>query len=246
MNDNDFFKHVDKASFSFTKNIFLPFIAGITGTILILYICFSVPGIREKLTIVEKVAQTSSTLSENTNYTLTSLSNYSDTAVFVAETVRPSIVRYRSRISELHLFLEEWVTKQHLAPGIVITEDGYILTNNHIINAASSSAFYQMSEANKVIVYLYNDSTQYEAKIIGTDDETDLAVIKIEKTDLCPATLGDSDSVKVGEFAMAIGNPLGMESSVTCGIISAVNRTVTESNRTYTLIQTDAAINSRQ
>ena len=103
-----------------------------------------------------------------------------------------------------------------------------------------------MSEAAKITVYLYNDSTQYEAKVIGTDEQTDLAVIKIEKADLTAATLGDSDSVKVGEFAMAIGNPLGMESSVTCGIISAVNRTVTEGNTTYTLIQTDAAINSRK
>ena len=81
---------------------------------------------------------------------------------------------------------------------------GYILTNNHIVNSASTSSYYSLSEATKVSVYLYNDETEYEAKIIGTDSLTDLAVIKIEKTDLTKASLGDSDTVKVGEFAMAI------------------------------------------
>ena len=129
--------------------------------------------------------------------------------------------------------------------GIIISEDGYILTNNHIISSSSNSSFYEVSEANKVIVYLYNDTTEYEAKIIGSDEETDLAVIKIEKTGLTPATLGDSSSVQIGEFAMAVGNPLGLESSITCGVVSAVNREVTDSDgKTYTLIQTDAAINS--
>ena len=129
--------------------------------------------------------------------------------------------------------------------GIIISKDGYILTNNHIINSTDSSVYYEVSKATKVYVYLYNDTTPYEAKIIGTDEQTDLAVIKIEKDDLTEAELGNSNSVKIGEFAMAIGNPLGMQSSVTSGIISAVNRTVTgENGTTYTLIQTDAAINS--
>lgn len=126
-----------------------------------------------------------------------------------------------------------------------MSEDGYILTNNHIVNSGSTSSFYEVSKANKVTVYLYNDETPYEAKIIGTDEQTDLAVIKIEKTGLPAAEIGDSDLVKVGEFSMAIGNPLGMQSSVTGGMISAVNREVTDSDgKKYTLIQTDAAINS--
>ncbi len=126
-----------------------------------------------------------------------------------------------------------------------MSEDGYILTNNHIVNSGSTSSFYEVAKANKVTVYLYNDETPYEAKIIGTDEQTDLAVIKIEKTGLPAAEIGDSDLVKVGEFSMAIGNPLGMQSSVTGGMISAVNREVTDSDgKKYTLIQTDAAINS--
>lgn len=80
---------------------------------------------------------------------------------------------------------------------------------------------------------------------MGTDEQTDLAVIKIDKTGLTPAELGDSSSVQVGEFAMAIGNPLGLQSSVTCGIVSAINRDITDStNKTFNVIQTDAAINS--
>jgi len=133
--------------------------------------------------------------------------------------------------------------------GIIMSEDGYILTNNHIVSDTTTSSYLsssQVSEASKVTVYLYNDQTPYDATIVGKDDVTDLAVIKIDKTGLTAATLGNSDNIKVGEFAMAIGNPLGMQSSVTCGIISAVNREVTDSSTgtKYTLIQTDAAINA--
>lgn len=133
--------------------------------------------------------------------------------------------------------------------GIIISEDGYILTNNHIVSTSSGSSsnndFYSVSEATKVTVTLFNDAKEYEAKIIGTDEQTDLAVIKIDKKDLPKAEFADSDSIKVGEFAMAVGNPLGMQSSITCGVISAVNRKITDSDgKQFTLIQTDAAINS--
>lgn len=125
-----------------------------------------------------------------------------------------------------------------------MSEDGYILTNNHIVNTSSTNSYYEVSKANKVTVYLYDDETPYEAKIIGTDEQTDLAVIKIDKTGLKAAEIGNSDNVKVGEFSMAIGNPLGLQSSVTGGMISAVNREVTDTDgKKYTLIQTDAAIN---
>ena len=102
-----------------------------------------------------------------------------------------------------------------------------------------------MSEAQKITVKLYNSNDTYEAKIVGSDSQTDLAIIKIDATGLTPAELGDSNSVKVGEFAMAIGNPLGLDSSVTCGIVSAINREVTdEDGNKYIALQTDAAINS--
>src|SRR5699024_3314503 len=141
------------------------------------------------------------------------------------------------------IFYRQTSTATAEGSGVIISEDGYILTNNHIVS--NSSSYYQVSEASRIVVYLYNDPTEYEAKIVGTDEETDLAVIKIGKTGLTPAELGDSDQVKIGEFAMAIGNPLGMQNSVSSGIISAVNREITDTDgKNYTLIQTDAAINS--
>lgn len=91
-------------------------------------------------------------------------------------------------------------TSKGSGSGIIISEDGYILTNNHVVSTSStssSSSYYQVSDAVSIKVKLYNDETLYDAKIIGKDDETDLAVIKIEKTGLKKAELGDSDSVKV-------------------------------------------------
>ena len=111
--------------------------------------------------------------------------------------------------------------------------------------SSRSESYYEVSEATKVTVTLFNDDTEYEAKIVGKDEQTDLAVIKIEKTGLPKAEFADSDNIKVGEFAMAVGNPLGMQSSITCGVVSAVNRVVTDSEgKQFTKIQTDAAINS--
>ena len=246
------YKKVDntpKNSHSFIKSVLIPFIAGALGTILTIGICFKVPYIKNHLIEddLEQVTSTSSsstTSSSNLNTNLVSLSEYSDTAVGVAEKVLPSIVGIRVSYTVNSFFNTQSVATAE-GSGIIISEDGYILTNNHIISSSSNSSFYEVSEANKVIVYLYNDTTEYEAKIIGSDEETDLAVIKIEKTGLTPATLGDSSSVQIGEFAMAVGNPLGMQNSISCGVVSALNREITDSDgKKYTLIQTDAAINS--
>ena len=127
--------------------------------------------------------------------------------------------------------------------GVVISPDGYIVTNNHVISSESSS-YYAIQEATGIKVKLYNDDTYYDATVIGTDDYTDLAVIKIEKTGLTPAVIGDSSKVKVGEFAMAVGNPLGLDYSVTTGVVSAIERDVQADGRSYTVLQTDAAINT--
>ena len=131
--------------------------------------------------------------------------------------------------------------------GIIISSDGYILTNNHVVDtsSSSSSSYYSISEASKVQVKLYGDEKIYDATIVGKDSQTDLAVLKIEASNLTAAEFANSDEVKVGEFAMAVGNPLGLDSSITCGVISAVNREVeSDDGTTYTCIQTDAAINS--
>ena len=118
--------------------------------------------------------------------------------------------------------------------GVVMTEDGYVITNYHVVEGSSKL---------KVIM---SNGEEYIAKIIGADEESDLAVIKIDAKNLAHVTFGDSSAVTVGDKAIAIGNPLGNElmGTVTQGIISAVNRTVQIDNKTMTLLQTDAAINS--
>ncbi len=230
----------------FGKNILLPFCSGILGASLVMAICFGIPEVNKLIT--DNGVNTSHIKNSNTSYsdklTEVSLTNLSDTGISVANKVRPSIVGIEVEYSVNSIFSRGGTAKAE-GSGIIISEDGYILTNNHIVNSGSNNSYYEVSKASKLTVHLYNDETAYEAKIIGTDEQTDLAVIKIEKTGLTAAELGNSDSVQVGEFSMAVGNPLGMQSSVTSGIISAVNRKVTDSDgKTFTLIQTDAAINA--
>ena len=236
----------------FGKTVFVPFVSGVVGCAVVIGTCFGIPSIKEKL-IGTSSSQNQNNNSSNTVGGLvsqTSLSNYSDTSIYAANKILPSIVgiTVEYTVNSPYTVFGRQSTNTSSATasgsGIIISEDGYILTNNHIVSTSSSS-YYQVSEASKVTVTLFNDSTEYEAKIIGKDEETDLAVVKIEKTGLSKAEFADSDSIKVGEFAMAVGNPLGMQSSVTCGVISAVNREVTDTDgKKYTLIQTDAAINS--
>ena len=115
--------------------------------------------------------------------------------------------------------------------GIILTSDGYIVTCKHVVDGA---------ETIKVIL---NDDTEHDAKLIGSDSRSDLAVLKIDATNLTPATLGDSDMLTVGEDVIAIGNPLGeLRGTATSGIISALSREVTVESTSMSLIQTDAAI----
>lgn len=236
----------EKKGSSFGKSVLLPFMSGVLGAALVVGTCFSVPSIKNELLGQSNPSIPTSTSSNNSSsgeVKYISLENYSDTAISVADKIRPSIVGIKVEYSVNSVFRTS--TSQAEGSGIIITEDGYILTNNHIVNSASTNSYYEVSKANKVSVYLFNDETEYEAEIIGMDEQTDLAVIKINKTGLTAAQLGNSDEVKVGEFSMAVGNPLGLQSSVTCGVISAINRKVTDNDgKTFTLIQTDAAINS--
>lgn len=118
--------------------------------------------------------------------------------------------------------------------GVVMTQDGYIVTNYHVVEGSSK------------LKVTMSTGDEYDAKVVGADEDSDLAVIKIDAKDLVAVTFGDSAAVTVGDKAIAIGNPLGKElmGTVTQGIISAVNRTVQIDNKTMTLLQTDAAINS--
>lgn len=238
-------------NFDFGKQIVLPFFSGVLGASVVLGFCLGIPKIRDNIlstsnkNTLENIGTISSNNNQNINTNLISLSNYSDTGIFVASKVLPSVVGIKVEFSVSSIYyrnLNSTATAE--GSGIIISENGYILTNNHIINSSSNSSFYEVSKANKISIYLYNDETEYEGTIVGSDEQTDLAVIKIDKTGLTAAELGDSDSIQVGEFAMAVGNPLGMQSSVSTGTISAVNRKVTNEGNTFNLIQTDTAINS--
>ncbi len=242
-----------KSDFSFSKSILVPFLSGVTGASIILGACFGVPSIKNNFINKSSSSVPNFNVSSGGTNTAISLANYSGTAIDVASKVQPSIVGIQIEYSVTSLMFGGYSSNATASgSGIIISEDGYILTNNHVVSSSnhvvsssSKSSYYTMSEAQKITVKLYNSNDTYEAKIVGSDSQTDLAIIKIDATGLTPAELGDSNSVKVGEFAMAIGNPLGLDSSVTCGIVSATNREVTdEDGNKYVAIQTDAAINS--
>ncbi len=120
--------------------------------------------------------------------------------------------------------------------GVIISSDGYIVTNNHVVKDA----------AEKGIKVILTDKREFPAKVVGTDPNTDVAVIKIEADNLTVASVGNSDDVKVGQWVLAIGNPLGLTNTVTAGIVSAIGRNVQINMDSYAInnfIQTDAAIN---
>ena len=229
----------------FLKNAFVPFCSSAIGTFIVIGVCFGTPSIKNKILNTTIHTDTGLTITEGTVNSTVSLTDYSNTAISVANKVLPSIVGITVEYRVNSMFGGSSLSEAS-GSGIIVSSDGYILTNNHVVNSSSSSSYYQITEATGVKVKLYGDETEYEAKVVGSDEQTDLAVIKIEKTGLTAAELGDSSSVQVGEFAMAIGNPLGLQSSISCGIISAKNREVqdSETGTVFNLIQTDAAINS--
>lgn len=170
--------------------------------------------------------------------------SFSKAFIEVAEKVTPAIVQISvvSEREDPHKDLFFFPFKDDMpqeqkgsGSGIIISDDGYILTNNHVVEKAS-----------KVSVGL-SDRRTFDAKVIGTDPLTDLAVIKIDASNLTSAYLGDSDNLKVGQWVMAIGNPLSLSSTVTAGIISAVGRgslgLIRDSYGVENFIQTDAVIN---
>lgn len=251
-NENDFnfspSNHYKKSSIKrsgngFGRTVFIPFISGIAGATLVIGTCFGVPSIKKNLLGISTQSTTSISTSANSSVNLVNLSEYSNTSISVAEKALPSVVGITVTYQISSLFGGS-STGEATGSGIIISEDGYIVTNNHVISSESTSAFYAITEATGIKVNLYNESESYDATVVGTDTYTDLAVLKIEKDGLTPATLGNSNNVKVGEFVMAVGNPLGMDYSVTSGIVSAIDREVESDGTSFTAIQTDAAINS--
>lgn len=154
--------------------------------------------------------------------------------IFVYNQVAPSVVNVSSIAMELDFFFNP-VPKQGSGSGIIIDDRGYILTNHHVI-----------MEAQSVQVTLSDRST-YPAKFVGSDPDSDLAVIKIDapKSKLKPICLGDSDKLRVGQKVLAIGNPFGLEETLTTGVISSIGRSIRAPSGLLIedMIQTDASIN---
>jgi len=175
--------------------------------------------------------------------TTTALTKGSDVTA-IAKKAGPSIVGIRMTVSSTRQsYFGSSNNQSAEGSGIIIKKGGYIMTNYHVVSSADPKS--GMSGRTVLEVFL-PDGRDAKATFVGGDSKTDLAVIKIDLDDLPIADLGDSSELEVGELAVAIGNPLGMEfaGSVTVGVISALNRTVDMDDKTLNLIQTDAAINS--
>ncbi|HHX10994.1 MAG TPA: PDZ domain-containing protein [Firmicutes bacterium] len=153
--------------------------------------------------------------------------------VDAAEKVSPAVVGIVNTKAVYDIFGRQYVSDSS-GSGVIITSDGYIVTNNHVISG----------DSRQLTVFL-SDRRTMEAEIVGTDPATDLAVIKIDATGLPTAVFGDSDTLKPGQLAIAIGNPLGMEfnRSVTVGAISGLDRVLRIGDGYMRLVQTDAVIN---
>lgn len=245
--DDNFYQKFDgdsyKSKSSASNNIFVPFISGVLGASFVIGTCFGVPNIRNKILAQNTIDHSSIINQFSSNNAQISLSNYSDTAIYASSKALPSIVGISISYNVSAFGITQ--TAEATGSGVIISKDGYILTNNHVVSSSDSSYYYEVSEATKITVSLYGSEQKYDAKIIGSDEQTDLAIIKIDADNLTPAELGNSSSMKVGEFVLAIGNPLGLDTSVTSGIISALERDVTvEDGTIYHVIQTDCAINS--
>ncbi len=186
-----------------------------------------------------RLAQPNSTVSNSSGLTVNQVSGNSSSSKTVvtdyseiASKCGPSVVEITTESSSSGNSAFNQYIQQGAGSGVIFSEDGYIITNNHVIEGAST------------IRVKTTDGTEYKAKVIGADSDSDLAILKIDAKNLTAATIGDSDSLEVGDAAIAIGNPLGeLGGTVTSGMISALDREITIDNTTMTLLQTDAAIN---
>lgn len=149
----------------------------------------------------------------------------------IAKLTANTVVEIRTETVSTDSFFGQFVS-EGAGSGVILTQDGYIATNNHVINNASK------------ITVITSNQKRYTARLIGSDARTDVAVLKIDETGLQPAIFGDSDKLEVGDPAVAIGNPLGqLGGTVTDGIISALDREIKVQGKSMNLLQTNAAIN---
>lgn len=172
----------------------------------------------------------SSSYSNLSNVSLESATDSEKTIEEIVSENEDSVVEITTESQQMSLFGTQ--TSEGAGSGVIVSEDGYIATNYHVIEGSS-----------KVTVKLHSGDS-YDAEVVGYDSENDLAVLKIDAKDLNAVTIGKSSSVKVGDLAVAIGNPLGtLGGTATSGIISSLDRELTIDGRKLSLLQTDSAIN---
>jgi Do/DeqQ family serine protease len=224
----------------FKKSALFLFFLSIAGGFIGAYLFTAVPKKSES-----NLALSNSLTADNRQISLPSSSPVSAPTDFItaAEQSSPSVVFIKTvsgASRDPNDFWDLWNFFGHRGPissagsGVIVSEDGYIVTNNHVIDNAD------------LIEVLLTNKRTYKAKVIGSDPNTDLALLKIDAQNLPAITFGNSDLVKIGEWALAVGNPLNLTSTVTAGIVSAKGRNINIVNTQFPIesfIQTDAAIN---
>lgn len=177
------------------------------------------------------------TVTNDGNKKTVPLSDNRNTAIVAAvKKAGPAIVGITTKVYDRNIFDQQVLVGEGVGSGVIIDKVGYIVTNYHVVAQAN----------NRKVTVSLSDGASQEGMVVGVDPLTDLAVVKINPPEKMPvATLGDSDQLQVGEPAIAIGNPLGLEfqGTVTAGVISALHRTINMESQRFPLIQTDAAIN---
>ena len=216
-----------KNSSSILKFIFQSIIAGLAIGFLIVYfnpqiLAKSSNSPKQQQMVVNSYAPAVKKISQSV------VSIYAQGEVSRRSQISPEMQRFMG----LSSLLPQTVTQQYLGSGVVMSSDGYIVTNYHVIKNAT-----------QIIVSLW-DNNLLEAKLIGSDSVTDIAVLKIEALNLTPATFANSDNTQTGDIVMAVGNPYGLSQSVSLGIVSAKGRSGLDVSTIENFIQTDAAINA--
>ena len=189
------------------------------------YYFFGTPAGTEQSVVTNQTKQTKPLIEARNTY-----------VVQAAKKSGPAIVGITTQVFQKDIFNRTIYAGEGVGSGVLIDNEGHIVTNNHFVSGASNG---------EVTVSL-SDGTTVKGTVMGTDEQSDLAVVKIDlPKNIQPVAIGDSDSLQVGEPAIAIGNPLGLEfkGSVTSGVISALARTIDDQGQRFPLIQTDAAIN---
>lgn len=176
-------------------------------------------------------ATKNTTNATTTGFDLENATGSSMTVQEITAKAQDSVVEIKTEAVTADSWMQQYVT-EGAGSGVIIKSNGYIMTNNHVIDGASK------------ITVTTSDEKEYEATLVGTDSDTDVAVLKIKAKNLTPVTMGKSDQLNVGDLAVAIGNPLGeLGGTVTAGIISALDRSISIDGKTMSLLQTDSSIN---